>query len=83
MRTDDVLKRMFNTLYDMATDASLLNPAESSEISQWLQRLQSLLSTLVVAWSSTPDHLARLETYYRTLANYTARLEVCILWKNK
>jgi hypothetical protein len=79
MKTDDVLSRMHTTLYAMATDPSLLNPVESAEISNHLQRLQTLLYAVVAARASTPDHLSQLETSYRTLLSYYGRLEVRIL----
>jgi hypothetical protein len=78
MKTDDLLNRMHATLYDMAADPSLLNPVESAEINQRLQRLQRLLYTIITAHSSTPDHLSQLEAHYRTLIYYSNRLEVRI-----
>jgi hypothetical protein len=78
MKTDDLLNRMHATLYAMAADPGLLNPVESANINQCLQRLQRLLYTIITSHSSTPDHLSQLEAHYRTLIYYSNRLEVRI-----
>ena len=69
---------MHTLLYAMAADPTLLNPVESTEINQCLQRLQNFLYTVIAAHSSTPDHLSQLEDHCRTLVNSTSRMEVCI-----
>jgi len=69
---------MHTALYAVAADPTLLNPVESTEINQRLQRLQNFLYTVIVH-SSTPDHLSQLEAHYRALVNVSSRLEVRIV----